>query len=109
MTINSLRLTVVAHSVAAALFTLTMSCAAAGSSASDAPVTSEAKARQIATAEFEKTTRSTIKKVSIEKFEETKDRWTFRFVGKKEFARPGYHWHVTVDKKTGKTETISGE
>jgi hypothetical protein len=109
VTINNLGLTAVGNSVAAVMFALMMSCAAVGSSPGDAPVTSEAKARQIATAEFEKTTRSKIKKASIEKFEETKDQWTFRFVGKEEFARPGYHWHVTVDKKTGKAETISGE
>lgn len=109
MTTNNFERIAVANSVAVIIFSLLVSCSAAGSNPDVFTVKSETQARRIATKEFEKFTRAKIKKVSVEKFEETTEQWTFRFVGKDEFARPGFHWHVTVDKKTGKAETISGE
>jgi hypothetical protein len=72
-------------------------------------VIDESKAMTIATDEFNRYTRGEIKKVSMSKIEETRDSWVFRFAGTEEFARPGFHWHVKVNKKTGATEVMPGE
>jgi hypothetical protein len=63
----------------------------------------------IATEEFIRYTRGEIKKVSKSKIEETREFWIFRFAGQEEFARPGFHWHVKVNKKTGSMEVMPGE
>jgi hypothetical protein len=63
----------------------------------------------IAKKAFEKHTHRKIKKVHMKLSKETNDEWYFYFEGEEEYFRPGYHWFVIVNKRTGKTTILDGE
>jgi hypothetical protein len=67
------------------------------------------RAAEIASKAFKKTTRVDIKKVSVTIGEEAEEYWVFLFMGKEDYARPGFHWLVKVNKATGKADVIPGE
>lgn len=79
------------------------------SPAGDKMVISESRAKAIATEEFERFTRGRVTKVSVSKLTETAESWMFRFAGREDYERPGFHWHVKVNKSTGTAEVIPGE
>jgi hypothetical protein len=69
----------------------------------------ESTASMIAEKAFLDKTKHEITHYSIQPLRHTDAEWRFLFQGTEEFARPGYHWLVTVDKTTGKTSVQSGE
>ena len=74
----------------------------------DAPIASEQAAAAIAEAAFLKHTKHEIKDYSIHAGKHTDTEWLFYITGEKTFLRPGYHWFVTVNKKTGDTKVEDG-
>jgi hypothetical protein len=69
----------------------------------------ESLASKIAEKAFLDRTKHKITYYSIKPLRHTEAEWHFLVQGTEEFARPGYHWFVTVDKTTGKTSVESGE
>ncbi len=69
----------------------------------------EKEARKIAEDYFLIKTDRKIDKYSVTPEKQENDYWIFFFQGKEEFARPGYHWIVKVNKFTGKPEILEGE
>ena len=111
MTIAKCKLTAVCRSLLlAALLSIAASCASVDKvRTTDHIALDESKAMLIARDEFNRYTRGEVKKVSMSRIEETRELWIFRVAGKDEFARPGFHWHIKVNKVTGATEVIPGE
>jgi hypothetical protein len=73
------------------------------------PVATEHAAAAIAETAFLKATNHKITNYSVHARQHTAERWYFQIEGEGAFARPGYHWTVSVDHATGKTEILSGE
>lgn len=69
----------------------------------------QAAALQVASAEFLRHTKGQITKYRAAVLPDGDNAWRFRFAGDEEFLRPGYHWFVLVDKKTGKARVLPGE
>jgi hypothetical protein len=69
----------------------------------------ESVASKIAEKAFLDQTKHEITHYSIRPLRHTGAEWHFLVQGTEEFARPGYHWFVTVDKTTGKASVVSGE
>jgi hypothetical protein len=69
----------------------------------------EGVAEKMAEKAFLDETKHGIAKYSIQPLKHTSERWRFVVKGSGEFARPGYHWLVEIDKITGKSTVTSGE
>lgn len=69
----------------------------------------EVTAKKSAEQAFLQITNHEVTKYSIRPLQHTDARWRFLVEGTKEFARPGYHWIVEVDKASGATSVQSGE
>ena len=89
------------------LLLLIESCRAG--STNDVPVTNEHAAAAEAEAAFLATTGHTVTEYSIRARQHTSSQWYFQIEGTGKFARPGYHWTVSVDRETGKTKVLSGQ
>jgi len=81
-----------------------------GESRKDEPL-SQKDAREVATKAFLEATKGSIPKYSVKSIDDAgdKDAWRFRFQGSEQYARPGAHAIVKVDKRTAKTEVLLGE
>jgi hypothetical protein len=77
--------------------------------ASTSSITME-KARQLAESAFLDYTSHEVTKYSIRPSVSTNEReWIFFVQGKDEFARPGFHWLVYVNKQSGATSIDPGQ
>jgi hypothetical protein len=65
--------------------------------------------REIARQAFLAHTESTVKSYDIKLLEKNERQIKFFIMGTGEFARPGFHWWVTVDRISGQTEIVNGE
>ncbi|HUP64325.1 MAG TPA: hypothetical protein VM557_03495 [Thermoanaerobaculia bacterium] len=100
------------------LWVSTLALGCSGSTvASHSPVTtttseapsSEIEARAIAIAAFKKNMSSDILDYSIKLVDASEKAWTFFIEGKGEYARPGFHWLVSVSRNDGSTKVVAGE
>jgi hypothetical protein len=68
-------------------------------------------ARVIAEQAFKKSDSAFTKNYTVEEVDDRAEEstWSFFFRGAGDYARPGYHATVKVDKKNGKVEIIGGE
>jgi hypothetical protein len=69
----------------------------------------EPRARQIAERAFRDATQGDIGKYSVGNAVRTNYGWEYLIKGEGEFERPGFHWVVRVDQKTGSTVVRAGE
>ena len=94
-----------------ALGAVTMCACFAGEDAEPVAVKSRDEAVQIARKAFIDATGGKVAKfkVSDSAVKPAGGQWRFFVEGVDEFARPGYHATVTVDKKTGKATVTMGE
>jgi len=67
------------------------------------------EARGIAVAAFKKSTSNEITHYSVELVHEDSEVWKFLIEGTGEYARPGFHWAVTVYRGGGSTKVLRGE
>jgi hypothetical protein len=72
------------------------------------PVTNERSAAAIAEAAFLKDTKHEITDYSLHPGKHTRTEWYFFIDGEGKFLRPGNHWIVSVDRKTGSTKIVYG-
>jgi hypothetical protein len=84
----------------------------------DAPATSPASsespenvddARNIARAAFKRSTEKEIIDYSVELVRVDSDAWRFLVKGEGEYARPGFHWLVSVSRLDGSVTIVPGE
>ena len=67
------------------------------------------QAERIAIDTFLKYTAHKVKTYSVKEVTESATEWKFFIQGTKRFARPGYHWLVTVNSKSGAAAVMAGE
>src|SRR5260221_6421325 len=72
-------------------------------------VVTEGKASQLAEKAFLDATSHQVSKYAIRPSPSNEREWLFRVQGMDEFARPGYHWLVQLDKNTRGTKIVSRE
>jgi hypothetical protein len=85
--------------------------ACGGSVPASVPIIQECAAAAVAEAKFLEYTEHRIGQYSIYPMRHTPTHWYFMFQGWVDEPKrplPGYHWMVTVDKKTGNTELTPG-
>jgi len=85
--------------------------ACAGDDSESSTLMTKGEARKVAEEAFKKEWGKVIGKYKIRDSESTKDdaSWRFFFEGTEEFARPGYHVIVKVNRQTGQVEFVGGE
>jgi hypothetical protein len=66
-------------------------------------------AELIAVQSFKRETKGQIEKYRVKALPRSGSEWQFEIEGLAEFARPGYHWLVRVDRKTGHATVVGGE
>jgi hypothetical protein len=83
----------------------------AGGDPSDGKRMSRKEAQAIATEAFLAANKLTMPKYSVKAVDDPEDKktWRFLFQGSEEYARPGNHVLVKVDKETKKVEVVPGE
>ena len=74
-----------------------------------APYPAESHAEKIAVGAFHAYTRGAITQYTITRGPHTAEEWRFFFQGVGPFARPGYHWWVSVRQGTEETHVEAGE
>jgi hypothetical protein len=85
--------------------------AAGGGEPPKADQISQKDARVLATTAFVEATKGSIPKYSVRSVDDPQDKsiWRFRFEGSEQYARPGFHAIVKIDKRTKKAEVLLGE
>ena len=98
--------------LAAALFTFAVAQSALGGGGPrKGDQLSQSEAQELATKAFLEATNASIPKYSVKAVDDPSDKstWRFRFQGSGQYARPGAHAIVRVDKSTAKVEVLLGE
>lgn len=85
-----------------------LACSAQTDASKAAPVSSQTIQKQAEQA-FKTHTENRISKYSVSTPTDEGKYWSVFVRGTGEFARPGYHWLVKIDKNSGRTQVIQGE
>lgn len=97
--------------IAAMAIALPIDAAMGGGDPSDGKRFSRKEAQAVATEAFLAEHKLTIPKYSVRVVDDPEDKktWRFLFQGSEEYARPGNHVLVKVDKQTKKVDVVPGE
>jgi hypothetical protein len=76
---------------------------------SKAPRVSAQTIQKQAEQAFKAHTENRVGKYSLSTPKDEGQHWSVLVKGTDEFARPGYHWIVKIDKSSGRTQVIPGE
>jgi hypothetical protein len=75
---------------------------------SDGTYVDQQSAAALAKEAFLKRTKNEVIDYSVRPGKHTATSWHFLFRGEKSFLRPGNHWDVAVNRKTGVTKIVDG-